>query len=65
MSEEDPPTEASLRDRVRLNLANGTLFPLGDRVWAGQPSGHECIVCGNRIRANEVEYRVRDPQTGR
>ena len=61
MSEEDRPIEASLRDRVRLNLANGTLFPLDDRVWARQPSGHECIVCGNPIRANEVEYEIPRP----
>ena len=61
MSEEDPPTKVSIRDRVRLNLANGTLFRIDPEVWAGSPSGRNCIVCGNPIRANEVEYEIPRP----
>ena len=61
MSEEDRPTKVSLRDRVRLNLANGTLFRIDPEVWAGSPSGRDCTVCGNPIRANEVEYEITRP----
>jgi hypothetical protein len=61
MSEKDPLTKVSLRDRVRLNLANGTLFRIDPEVWAGSPSGRDCIVCGNPIRANEVEYEIPRP----
>src|SRR5262245_2500291 len=53
--------ERTIRDRVRAALRDGTLGRVGRaRVWAGYGTEHPCHVCGNVIRARDIEHEVVD-----
>lgn len=51
--------EISLRERARTAIQAGKLPDcLPHRTWAGKGAGATCSVCGEQVRAEEIEYEL-------
>jgi hypothetical protein len=57
--------EGELRQLAREEIQGGRLpQSLSLTMWGGQGSGLPCVVCGEAIPRDQVEYEVADPRGG-
>lgn len=65
------PTESQLRDtalrlRIRERIENGQLpVMVPKQIQGGYGSGNPCVACDQPITSSQIEYDVKDEQTGR
>jgi hypothetical protein len=57
--------EMELRRRARQEIEKGRLpeSPAAS-IWGGRGSGQPCTLCGDPIRADQVEYEIADSRDG-
>jgi hypothetical protein len=59
------PRHQYLQRTARERLASGTLPRVqADSIWGGYGRGNVCSLCGEPIRATEVEFEVPQPADG-
>ena len=57
--------EQILRERARAAIRTGKLpARTPDRTWGGPGVGAECRICGERVRASEMEFEIQFAHDG-
>lgn len=59
MPSNDPSANGARRDRILQAIRAKSLpFRSPDRTWGGKGSGAPCSLCGQSVRADEIEWEL-------